>query len=383
MSNVIFAIALFLFAFVGASMQARADDKQVLAYFGTYTDGTKSKGIYCFRFDTRTGNLTPVGTTSGVENPSFLAVHPTSKYIYAVSESDFDVDGKPEGSVYAFSLNRSNGALKLINHQLSGGKGPCYVSIDHTGRCALIANYNNGSVASLPIRTDGSLGQAMSVIQHSGSSIDPVRQQGPHAHSINPFPNNRFAVAADLGIDKLIVYKLDPHKATLVINDTPFCRTDPGGGPRHLAFHPSRHFAYISNEMKSTVSAFDFDSTNGKFKEIQTISTLPDPFEGNSTAEIQVHPSGKFVYCSNRGQDSIAMFSIDNSSGKLSLIGFQPTQGRKPRNFTIDPSGKFMIVCNQASDNAVVFGIDPGDGKLTQVGQPVSIPAPVCVKFAD
>jgi 6-phosphogluconolactonase len=244
-----------------------------------------------------------------------------------------------------------------------------------------VANYGSGSIASLPLKEDGSLEKAASAIQHEGSGVDPSRQAGPHAHSINLSPDNRFALAADLGLDKVLIYKLDGAKGTLTANDPPFVKTPAGGGPRHFAFHPSGRFAYVCNEMKSSVTAFTYDPAKGALAEIQTITTLPEETKGNSTAEIQVHPSGKFVYCSNRGHDSLAIFTVDEKTGKLTAAGHQKTLGRTPRNFGIDPTGAYIVACNQNTDNVVVFKVDATSGKLTAVGEPISIGSPVCVKF--
>src|SRR5262245_14819474 len=353
---------------------------ELWTYFGTYTNTGKSQGIYCYKLDLATGNLTSVGVTEGVKNPSFLAIHPSGRYLYAVSEVP-DVDGKPGGAVSAFSLDRKTGQLKPLNNQPSEGAGPCHVSTDKTGKVALVANYNSGSIASLPIKADGSLDKAASAIQHEGSSVVPNRQAGPHAHSINVSPDNRFAVAADLGLDKLLVYKVDPATGKLTPNDPPFVKTPEGGGPRHFAFHPSGRFAYNCNEIKSSVTAYNYDVSKGALTEMQTITTLPEAVDRNSTAEIQVHPSGKFVYCSNRGHDSLAIFSVDEKTGKLTAAGHQKTGGRTPRNFGIDPTGAYIVACNQATDNVAVFKVDQSTGKLTQVGDMVNVPAAVCVKF--
>jgi 6-phosphogluconolactonase len=321
-----------------------------------------------------------VGVTEGIRNPSFLAIHPTGRFLYAVSEVN-DAEGKPGGAVSAFSLDRKSGRLTPLNHQSSAGAGPCYVATDKTGKVAVVANYGSGTIASLPIKADGSLEKAASAIQHEGSSVVPNRQAGPHAHSINVSPDNRFAVAADLGIDKLMIYKVDPATGKLTANDPAFAAAPQGGGPRHFAFHPSGRFAYVCNEIKSSVTAFAYDPAKGSLTEIQTITTLPEEVDRNSTAEIQVHPSGKFVYCSNRGHDSLAIFTVDEKTGKLTAAGHQKTLGRTPRNFGIDPTGAYIIACNQATDNVAVFKADQQTGKLTQVGELVEIPSPVCVKF--
>jgi 6-phosphogluconolactonase len=379
-SVVIAALAITCFASAALFSRSSAAEKELWTYFGTYTNSGKSKGIYCYKLDLASGKLTSVGVTEGIKNPSFLAIHPSGKYLYAVSEVN-DANGKPGGAVSAFSLDRKTGALKPLNHQSSEGAGPCHVSVDKTGKVALVANYGSGSIASLPVKSDGSLEKAASAIQHEGSSVNPSRQAGPHAHSINVSLDNRFAVAADLGLDKLLVYKLDPTKGTLMANSPPHVETPKGGGPRHFAFHPSGRFAYNCNEILSSVTAYTYDAEKGSLSEIQTISTLPEEVKGNSTAEIQVHPSGKFLYCSNRGHDSLAIFTIDEKTGKLTANGHQKTLGRTPRNFGIDPTGGYVIACNQATDNVAVFKVDQSSGKLTQVGEPISVPMAVCVKF--
>jgi 6-phosphogluconolactonase len=373
-------LSISLAAQLGSRPARAADGKELLAYFGTYTNNGKSKGIYCYKLDLATGKLTSVGVTEGIKNPSFLAIHPSGKFLYAVSEVT-DAGGKPGGAVSAFALDRKTGQLTPLNHQSSEGSGPCHVSVDKTGKVALVANYNSGSIASLPIKADGSLDKAASAIQHEGSSVVPNRQAGPHAHSMNFSPDNRFAFACDLGLDKVMIYKVDPAKGTLTANNPAFARTPEGGGPRHFAFHPSGRYAYNCNEIKSSVTAFAYDANQGSLTEIQTISTLPEATQGNSTAEIQVHPSGKFLYCSNRGHDSLAIFTIDEKTGKLTAAGHQKTLGKTPRNFGIDPTGAYVIACNQGTDNVAVFKVDQANGKLTPVGDPISVPMPVCVKF--
>jgi 6-phosphogluconolactonase len=358
---------------------ARAADG-LLAYFGTNTGNGKSKGIYCYKLDLSTGILSSIGVTEGIKNPTFVAIHPSGKYLYAVSEVN-SADGQPGGALSAFTINRKSGQLTPLNHQSSEGAGPCHVSVDKTGRVALVANYGSGSIASLPIKADGSLEKAATAIQHEGSSVNKARQAGPHAHSVNVAPDNRFVFAADLGLDKVLIYKLDPAKGTLTANDPAFGAAPPGGGPRHFTFDPSGRHAYVCNEMKSSVTAFDYDATKGSLTEFQTITTLPEETAGNSTAEIQIHPSGKFLYCSNRGHDSLAIFTIDAKTGKLTAVGHQKTLGKTPRNFGIDPTGTFIVACNQSTDNVAVFKIDQSTGKLTQVGGLTEIPSPVCVKF--
>lgn len=374
------ALTFLTGAITARNAATAAEPKELWTYFGTYTNNGKSKGIYCYKLDLASGKLTSVGVTEGIKNPSFVSIHPSGNYLYAVSEVS-DADGKPGGAVSAFALDRKTGALKPLNHQSSEGAGPCHVAVDKTGKVAIVANYGSGSIASLPIKSDGSLEKAATAIQHEGSSVVPSRQAGPHAHSVNVSADNRFAIAADLGLDKLLIYKLDPAKGTLAANDPAFAKTPAGGGPRHFAFHPNGRFAYNCNEISSSVTAHAYDAAKGTLTEIQTISTLPEETKGNSTAEIQVHPSGKFLYCSNRGHDSLAIFTIDEKTGKLTAAGHQKTLGRTPRNFGIDPTGRYVIACNQATDNVAIFRVDESSGKLSQVGEPISVPAPVCVKF--
>jgi 6-phosphogluconolactonase len=353
---------------------------EVAVYIGTYT-GEKSKGIYHFTLNDETGELKPKGLAVETTSPSFLAFHPNGKYLYAVGEVG-NFKGKNAGSVSAFSIDAGTGKLTPLNSQSSGGGGPCYVSVDKGGRALLVANYGGGSVASLPIKSDGSLGEAITFIQHEGTSVNKDRQSEPHAHSINLDKDNNFAFVADLGLDKILVYAFDKNSGALTATQPGFARVKPGGGPRHFAFHPNGKFAYANLEMGSSVTAFSYNSEKGELKEKQSITTLPNDFKGgNSTAEIQVHPGGRFVYCSNRGHDSIAVYKVDEKSGNLTYVENEPTQGRTPRNFGIDPSGKFLIAANQGTDSLVVFRINETTGELDPTGFKVECPSPVCVKF--
>jgi len=347
-----------------------------IVYIGTYTNQGKSKGIHAFRFDGRTGKLTPVGLAVETVNPSFLTIHQNHKYLYAVGENR-------GGAVSAFTIDPQSTKLTLINQVSSQGAGPCFVAVDRTGKDVLVANYNSGTLAALPIKADGGLAEASATVKHSGTVFDPKRQGGPHAHSINVSLDNRFAIAADLGLDKLFVYRFDPAAGSLTPNEPPFAKVKDRSGPRHFAFHPTGRFAYVINEISSTVTAFTYDKARGVLTEVQTISTLPQDFTGNnnSTAEVQVHPSGKFLYGSNRGHNSIAVFRIDTRKGTLTPVGHVPTQGNVPRNFGVEPGGSWLIVANQNSDNIVVFRIDGKTGNLTPTGQSLEVGAPVCVKF--
>jgi 6-phosphogluconolactonase len=350
-------------------------------YVGTYTNSGKSQGIYRLEIDNETGRVSEPTLAAESPDPSFLAVHPTRRFLFAVNEVE-TFGGKRTGSVTAFTLDAKSGVLGLINKQPSRGAAPCHLSIDHTGKALLVANYSGGSVAAIPIDEDGRLGLSSTLRQHEGSSADKARQSGPHAHSINLDAGNRFAVAADLGLDKLLVYKFDPTQPALVPNDPPFAKIAPGSGPRHFAFHPDGKHAYVINELKSTVTALDYDPERGILSEIQTIGTLPDGYTGASyTAEVQVHPTGKFLYGSNRGHDSIAVFAIEPGTGKLKAIEQVPTGGKNPRNFGIDATGRFLLAANQDSSTIKVFKIDGETGRLTPTGQIVKVPVPVCVKF--
>jgi len=357
-----------------------APARDFFVYFGTYT-GARSKGIYVSRFDSVTGKLGEPELAADTKSPSFLAVHPNHRFLYAVGETSV-IEGKRAGAVNAFSLEAKAGKLTLLNRQPSGGLGPCHVAVDAKGRCLLVANYSSGSVASLPIRKDGSLGAPASAIQHTGSSVNPRRQAGPHAHFITPDPANRFALTCDLGLDKVLAYRLDSKRATLAANDPPFSVASPGAGPRHLAFSPDGGFVYVINELGSSLTTFKYDPKRGALMELQTLSTLPAKFDGQNTcAHVLVHPSGKFVYGSNRGHDSIAVFTADQKTGQLALIEHQSTQGKTPRNFAIDPAGAWLLAENQASDSVVVFQIDGQTGRLKPTGQAVTVGAPVCAVF--
>jgi 6-phosphogluconolactonase len=349
-----------------------------MAFIGTYTT-RGSDGIYAYAMDTSTGALERIGSTTGIDNPSFLAVHPRMEHLYSVSEVR-DYRGRHSGAVAAYAIDRKTGTLTHLNRQPSHGVGPCHVNVDRTGRFALVANYESGSIAVFPIQPDGSLGEATEAIQHNGSSVNKQRQKGPHAHSINLSPDNRFVFAADLGLDKMLVYRLDTTKGKLELHQEAGVKS--GAGPRHFDFHPNGKYAYLINEIDSTMTAFAYDEAGGRLTELQTLSTLPAGWTGStSTADVHVHPSGKFLYGSNRGHDSIAIYSIDEHTGKLKPTGHESTQGKKPRNFAIDPSGTFLFAENQDSDTIVTFRIDARSGKLQPTGAVTNVPSPVCLKF--
>ncbi|MBT5847385.1 MAG: lactonase family protein [Verrucomicrobiales bacterium] len=362
------------------ALNLQAAPKEFFVYIGTYTK-TEEQGIHWLKLEMATGKLTAVGKLAGQKNPSFLAIHPNKKFLYAVNEIS-NYKGEKAGGVSAYSIDPKTGALTFLNQQSSKGGAPCHLVVDATGRNVLVANYTGGSVASLPISRKGRLRKASSFVQHEGSSVLKPRQASPHGHSINVSPGNKFAVAADLGLDKVLVYGFNAKGGKL----TPagFTKVAPGAGPRHFAFHPNGKFAYVINEITLTVTAFGWDEAKGKLSELQTITTLPvERGKGMSTAEVQVHPSGKFLYGSNRGHNTIAVFRIDGKTGKLKAIQHQSTLGKTPRNFGIDPTGKFLIAANQSSGDVFTFHINQDTGELKPTSHSVKVPMPVCVKFLD
>src|SRR5215468_1156343 len=365
------------------SSAAQAPHKgNYLFYIGTYTEnGSKSKGIYAYRYDAATQEITPLGLAAETTNPSWVALHPNGRFLYAVNEVQ-NYNGPNSGGVSAFAIDRATGKVTFLNEVSSRGADPCYVTVDKAGKFVLVANYSGGSVAAFPISDDGKLGESSAFVQHTGHGINPKRQEAAHAHSIDLSPDERFAFVDDLGLDQLLIYKFDKGKGSLKPGNPPFAKLDAGAGPRHFALHPSGQYAYVVSELASTVTAFSFASRAGTFNRIQTISALPEDFKGeNDDAEIEVHPSGKFLYASNRGHDSIAVFSIDPAKGTLTPVEHTPTQGKTPRNFAIDPTGALLFAENQESNNIVVFRIDPNTGKLTATGKTLEVGQPVCIKF--
>ena len=385
MTRRFFALLLIIIAPLLLSVARTPGDNskplQYLAFIGTYTSKTASKGIYSFHFDSGTGRLTAMAVAATTQDPSFLTVAPNEKYLYAVNERG-EFDGKKSGAVTSYSLDPKSGQLSQLNQVPSGGADPCYVSFDGTGKYLLVANYSGGSVSTFPIAPDGRIGSASAFVQHSGSGPNKERQEGPHAHFIASSADNRFVFVVDLGLDEVVVYHFDPASGSLIPNHPPFAKLAPGAGPRHLAFHPNGKFVYVLSEVNSTVTAFAYDAENGSFSTLQTLSTIPKDFKArNDTAEIVVHPSGKFLYASNRGHDSIVEFTIDPARGTLTLAGDFSTQGKEPRNFALDPTGKFLLAANQESNNIVVFRIDQSTGALTAAGQIAQVPAPVDIVF--
>ena len=346
--------------------------RELTLYIGTYTSG-KSEGIYIYRMDRANGELTRAGSVKS-ENPSFLTIDPAKRYLYAVNE-------KPEGTVSAFAINRRTGELSLLNQQSSHGADPCHVSVDSRSKSVLVANYTSGSLAVFPIQRGGTIGEAVDVEQHEGSG--PCEQQkGPHAHCIKLDQANRFAFSADLGNDHVMIYRFNPLNGKLEPATQASATLHPGAGPRHLAFHPNGRFLYVINELDSSLTTFKYDAARGTLTAFETVSALPRDFRDKSyCADIHVAQSGRFLYGSNRGHNSIVVFAIDPRTGRLNLVEHVSTGGKWPRNFTIDPSGRFLFVANQHTDNVVTFRIDAQTGRLTPTGQSVEIPVPVCLQF--
>lgn len=372
------ALATIALAVSSLSLQAA---EVFHVYFGCYTNAKSgSKGIYVSRFDSGSGELGEPVLAAETGSPSFLAIHPDGSKLYAVGEAA--TPGRKDGGVSAFRISQPDGRLTLINQVSSVGAGPCHISTDKTGRMAMIANYSGGSVAGYAIQEDGALSEARTFVQHEGSSVDPKRQKGPHAHSFNVSPDNRFGFACDLGLDKVLIYKLDPAAGTFAAHG--HATVPAGGGPRHFAFHPSGKFAFVNNEMLMTVTSFAYDAEKGALAEVETVSTLPEADRGKtglSTAETVAHPNGRVVYVSNRTHDTIAVFSSDPATGRLKLVQNAPAEGRIPRNFSLDPTGRWMIVAHQDSNTAALFKVDAETGKLEFTGRKIQVGGAVCVRF--
>lgn len=356
--------------------------RDTLVYVGTYT-GSKSQGIYVFRLkaDAKEPSLEPLGLAAEAVQPSFLTADASRNLLFALNESG-SWNGQPTGSVASYTIDRATGKLRKISETASAGAAPCHLLLDRTGRNLLVANYSTGNVALIRVGADGHLSAVQAVQQHRGESINPSRQKGPHAHAVTLDPAERFLFVCDLGIDKVMIYRFDAERGALSANDPAFASLKPGAGPRHMTFRPDGRFAYVVNELDSTVSVFTHDAAHGNLREIQTVTTLPAEFTGRSTtAEILIHPNGRLLYASNRGHDSLARFTIDPSSGRLTATGHHPTGGRTPRHFGLDPTGTVLAMSNQESDTIVLARIDPATGALTSSPRIASAPSPVCHVF--
>lgn len=359
-----------LFTLLLSSMSA----SEHLIYLGTYTRST-GKGIYAVRLNATTGALGTPELVAETANPSFVALSPGGGHLYAVSETST--------MAVPFAVDAATGRLTPLQAQDAGGKAPCHLVVDHTERTLVLAHYHSGIVAALPINADGTLGAPGSVIQHTGHSVNPKRQEAPHVHSVTLSPDNRFVIVCDLGLDRVFTYALDPATATLTPAATPFVATAPGAGPRHAAFSTDGQWVLVINELASTLVSYRYDPATGALTPADTQSTLPADFSGeSSTAEVRVHPNGRFVYGSNRGHDSIASFALDSATGALKPLGHTPTGGKNPRNFALSPDGQWLVAANQNSDNLRVFRVDPSSGALAAIPGEASVPLPVCVLFA-
>ena len=354
-------------------------EQERMLYVGTYTDDHRSKGIYLLRLSPATGALSIAGVAAETVNPSFIALSPNGESAFAVNEIG-DVDGKPGGMVTAFG-RAAPGTLGATSTESTRGAAPCYVSTDRSGRLLFVANYSSGSVAMFPILANGGIGAMSGLIQHHGHGPDAERQEGPHAHCAIPDPANKFVLVADLGLDRIMVYRFDAGAGTLGTSTSAQGMLAPGSGPRHLAFHPGGRVVYVTNELNSTVSAFRYEPETGSLTELQTVPAVSGSTVPNAPADIHLHPSGRFLYMSNRGHNSITVFAIDAGSAMLTPVQVVSTEGDWPRNFAIDPSGDFLIVANQRSDSIHSFRIDAVTGRLTSTGQRVALPAPVCVRY--
>jgi 6-phosphogluconolactonase len=346
----------------------------MFVYFGTHRTGTNI-GFSLAHFDTGTGALTRPEFLVQSPSPAFFVIHPDGLHLYTCNS------GTP-GAVSAYEIEPRTGQLKFLNSAPVGGTDTSYVSLDQTGRYVLVASYSGGNIAIFAIKPDGSLGGRTAFVQDTGSSVNPRRQTRAYAHSIITDPSNRFVLVADLGVDRVFIYRFNQDDGSLTPNNPPFIGIQPGSGPRHVKFHPNGRWVYVISEMAGTVTVFNWNSTNGTLAEFQTASALPADFKGtNTSAEIMVHPNGKFLYVSNRGNDSLAVFSIDQATGKLTPVEHVSSGGKAPRNFAFDPTGKWIICSNHDSDNTVVFRVDEITGRLTQTGPPVPVPYPFCERF--
>jgi 6-phosphogluconolactonase len=370
-------LALFVAGLIMGVGVQRTGAEERLVFISAFAAG-ESGAIHAYRLDLDTGKLKLVERTTGAENPFFLAIAPNQKFLYSIHAKEFG--GKEPEQVAAYEILGGTGRLKLLNRQSALGSAACYLDVDATGKTVLVANYATGSVAALPVRADGSLDKASSFVQHAGSSVDSARQKGPHAHCIVVSPDNRFAYAADLGLDQILGYRLEPARAKLTPNRQPFVRTPPGAGPRHLTFHPNGKQVYVINEIANSVTGFEYIPDSGMLIERQTISTLPKDFAGKSyCADLKITPDGRFLYGTNRGHDSVAPYRI-GEDGRLTLLAIEPSLGKGPQNLAITPEGTWLLCANMPGNNVAVFKIDPKTGGLTSVGPPTSMPSPSCIK---
>jgi 6-phosphogluconolactonase len=396
---VFLALIVQLASLIG-SWAAPAPKSEYFVYIGTYTGfkyisrggpvgKSRSKGIYVSRFRPATGEVSEPQLAAAITNPSFLTVHPNHRFLYALTEDPLSLGPfRDKGSfVNAFAIDPVTGNLTLLNTVPTGGTSACHLSLDKTGRNLLIANFGSGNVSVRRVKPDGSLGEQSGFIQHTGSSVHPLYQTAPHAHSIDVSPDNRFVISADLGADTVLVYRFDASTGSLTPNDPPFAKIKPGSGPRHFVFHPNGKFGYLVSEMGGGVTVFAWDASRGILTQIQEINTVPadyvpmDVIEENHSAEIVIDANGKFLYDSNRGPDTIAVLSINAANGTLALVEQAPSRGLLPRNFEIDPTGSYLFAANQGSDDVVLFRVQPNTGRILPSRAVLKVDTPVCVRF--
>jgi len=368
------AVRVLFCASVAIALARGAPATDMFVYFGSHSSGPGA-GFSLARFDTATGALSKPEFLLEAKEPAFFVISADGSRLYTCNS------GTP-GGLSSYSVEPHTGNLTLLNRVLAGGGDTSFVSLDKSGRHVLVANYDGGSVAVFALKSDGSIGDWTGFDQHKGRGVDPVRQTHAYAHAIVLDEANRFALVPDLGVDRLYVYKFDEATGALSPNAPPYISVAPGSGPRHVRFHPNGRWVYLINEIACTIEAFNWNPKAGTLDPIQTVSTLPPDYHGlNACAELEIHPNGRFLYGANRGHDSIAVFAIDQGTGRLSLVELHPCGGRTPRNFAFDPTAKWIVLTNQDSSNAVVFQVDPNSGRLNQIGNPVPVPAPFCERF--
>jgi 6-phosphogluconolactonase len=369
MRKILFLASFFPICF---SLKAQKNPGNFYLLVGTYTTG-KSDGIYVYDFDSRTGDATQVNHVK-TSNPSYLAISPNEKFVYAVNEN-------APGAITAFSFDKKDGSLSLLDSQSSQGNNPCYVAVDKNGKFVAVGNYSSGTLSIFPVEKNGSLGPSLQTIEHAGYSVNSERQEGPHVHATVFSPDNHFLFVPDLGIDKLMIYNFDEKSGKLSTAEDPFEMTEPGAGPRHVVFHPNQHYAYLIQELTGNISAYKY--SKGQIELIQDMSALPPQYLGSiGSADIHVSPDGNFLYASNRGEsNTIGIYEINKKNGMLQYVGHQSTLGKTPRNFNFDPSGNFLLVANQNSDEVVIFKIDKKTGLLTDTGKRIAVGNPVCIKW--
>jgi 6-phosphogluconolactonase len=371
------ALAAFVIATMSTSNASGGEKASTQSDYFVYV-GVYGKGVYAYRFHARDAKLDSLGMVGEVVNPSFLATDSHYKSLYAVSE----LEGKAEGGVASFAMDRATGALRSLNSVSSGGVAPCHLAVDKSGRMLIVANYTTGGVSSFPIEKDGRIGKMASLMAAQGSSINQERQEGPHAHEVVISTDNKLAYVPDLGLDQIRMYRLDPGQAKLAPHEPPFLKDDPGFGPRHMAFSRDGKYLYVVNELKSLITVYAGDELSGHFQQVQTVSTVPEGFTGeNGPAEILMDRGGKFVYASNRGPGTIAVFAVDSSNGKLRQVQVAATGDTFPRGVELDPTGGYLFVGDQKANRFVIFRVDPNSGQITLTGQPVDVPSPVAFLF--